>query len=42
MDPKFANKLSEAKKKGIKILAVQLSFDGKTIYYNGKVKLMDF
>ncbi|MFX1276192.1 MAG: DNA/RNA nuclease SfsA [Promethearchaeota archaeon] len=42
MDPKFASKLSEARKKGVNIIAVQLSFDGKTIYFNGKIKLADF
>ncbi|MBY9011988.1 MAG: DNA/RNA nuclease SfsA, partial [Candidatus Lokiarchaeota archaeon] len=31
-DPKFSNKLSEARKKKIRINVVQLSFDGKTIY----------
>ncbi len=42
MDPKFSLKLKEAREKGIEIIAVQLSFDGKIIYYNGKVKLADF
>ncbi|MCK4369745.1 MAG: DNA/RNA nuclease SfsA [Candidatus Lokiarchaeota archaeon] len=42
MDPKFSKNLSEARKKGIKILAVQISFDGKTVYYEGKVDLMLF
>ncbi|MBY8984062.1 MAG: DNA/RNA nuclease SfsA [Candidatus Lokiarchaeota archaeon] len=41
-DPKFAKKLSEARKKGIKIIPVQLSFDGKTIYYHGKIPLSNF
>ena len=41
-DPKFFNKLSEARKKNIKIFVVQLSFDGKTIYYNGNITLADF
>jgi len=41
-DPKFFNKLSEARKKNIKIFVVQLSFDGKTIYYNGTIPLADF
>jgi len=41
-DPKFSNKLSEARKKNIKIFVVQLSFDGKTIYYNGTIPLADF
>lgn len=42
MDPKFSNNLSEARKKGIKIVAVQISFDGKIIYYNGRVPLSNF
>jgi sugar fermentation stimulation protein A len=42
MDPKFSNNLSEARKKGIKIISVQISFDGKTIYYEGKIPLSDF
>lgn len=42
MDPKFSRKLSEARKKNIKIFAVQISFDRKKLYYNGRVKLADF
>ena len=42
MDPKFALKLKEAREKGIEIIAAQLSFDGKNIYYNGNVKLAEF
>jgi sugar fermentation stimulation protein A len=42
MDPKFAEKLSEARKKGIKIIAVQISFDGKMLYYHGKINLGKF
>ena len=41
-DPKFAEKLEEARKKGIKIIPVQLSFDGKIIYYHGKIPLSNF
>lgn len=41
-DPKFSTKLSEARKKNIRINVVQLSFDGKTIYYNGILPLEDF
>ena len=37
MDPLFTKKLSEARKKGIKIIPVQVSFDGKTIYYIRKI-----
>ena len=42
MDPKFSNKLSEARKKNISIIAVQISFDGNMLYYRGKVPLGDF
>jgi len=42
MDPNFSNKLSEARKKNIRIFAVQISFDGNNLYYNGRVKLADF
>jgi sugar fermentation stimulation protein A len=42
MDPKFSNNLSEARRKGIQIVSVQISFDGKTIYYEGKIPLSDF
>ena len=41
-DPKFSKRLSEARKKNIRIYVVQLSFDGKTIYYNGNIPLADF
>ena len=41
-DPKFAEKLSEARIRGIKIFPVQISFDGKIIYYNGKIPLSEF
>lgn len=42
MDPKFSRRLSEARKKGIKIIPVQVSFDGETIYYHKKIPLSDF
>jgi len=42
MDPEFSKKLSEARKKGIQIVAVQISFDGKTVFYNKKVPLSAF
>ncbi len=42
MDPKFSKNLSEARKKSIKILAVQISFDGKIIFYKNKIPLSDF
>ncbi len=41
-DPKFSEKLSEARKKNIRIFVAQLSFDGKTIYYDGTIPLADF
>ncbi len=41
-DPKFFQKLSEARKKNIPILAVQISFDGRMLYYRGKIPLADF
>jgi len=41
-DPKFSRKLTEARKKNIRIFVAQLSFDGKTIYYNGNIPLADF
>jgi len=42
MDPKFSQKLSEAREKKIPIFAVHISFDGKTLYYHGKIDLADF
>ena len=41
-DPKFSENLIEARKKGIKIIPVQISFDGKMIYYSKKIPLADF
>lgn len=42
MDPKFSENLSEARKKHIKIMAAQISFDGKMIYYCQRIPLSDF
>jgi len=42
MDPKFAKKLSEARKKKITIFVEQISFDGEMIYYNGSIPLDNF
>ncbi|MEE9376912.1 MAG: DNA/RNA nuclease SfsA [Candidatus Lokiarchaeia archaeon] len=42
MDPKFSKILSEARKKSIKIIAIQISFDGSRIYYHNKIPLLDF
>ncbi|MFX0028773.1 MAG: DNA/RNA nuclease SfsA, partial [Candidatus Hermodarchaeota archaeon] len=42
MDPKFSSNLSEARRKGIKIIPVQISFDGETIYFEKKIPLSDF
>jgi len=41
-DPKFSKKLAEAREKNIRIFVVQLSFDGRTIYFNGEIPLADF
>ncbi len=41
-DTKFSDKLIEARTKGIKIIPVQISFDGKMIYYNKRISLSDF
>ena len=41
-DLKFFEKLTEARKKEIPIIPVQISFDGKMLYYHGKVKLDNF
>ena len=41
-DSKFSEKLSEARKKNIPIIPIQISFDGKMLYYHGKIKLDDF
>jgi len=42
LDPKFSKRLSEARKRGIKVLAAQISFDGKMIYYCQTIPLSDF
>ncbi len=42
MDPEFSQNLSEARKSDVKILAVQIVFDGKTVYYEGKLDLKRF
>lgn len=42
MDLKFSNNLSEARRKGIKIIAVQINFDGESIYFEGRIPLSDF
>jgi sugar fermentation stimulation protein A len=41
-DPKFSQKLSDARIKGIPIIAVHISFDGKMLYYRGKISLGEF
>lgn len=41
-DPKFSQKLSEARRRSIEIIPVRISFDGSTIYYEGKIPLSDF
>ncbi|MFX1419542.1 MAG: DNA/RNA nuclease SfsA [Promethearchaeota archaeon] len=42
MDAKFSQKLSEARKKGIKIITAQIKFDGEMIYFCQKIPLSDF
>jgi len=42
MDSKFSKYLSEARKKNIKIIAVQITFNGKVIYFNERIPLGDF
>ncbi len=41
-DPIFSIKLSEARKKNIPIYAIQISFDGSTIFLDGKIPLAEF
>ena len=41
-DPKFTQKLSEARSKGIQILTAKISFDGFRLYYEGKMPFFDF
>jgi len=41
-DPKFSEKLSEARKQNLPIIAVQIAFDGKMLNYNGKIRLAEF
>jgi sugar fermentation stimulation protein A len=41
-DSKFSEKLTEAREKNIPIIPIQISFDGKMLYYHGKIKLDDF
>ena len=41
-DPKFTQKLSEARSKGIQIITAKISFDGFRLYYEGKMPLFDF
>ena len=41
-DLKFSEKLSEAREKNIPIIPIQISCDGKMLYYRGKIKLADF
>ena len=41
-DPKFTQKLSEARSKGIQIITAKISFDGYRLFYEGKMPLFDF
>ncbi|TFF63854.1 MAG: DNA/RNA nuclease SfsA [Promethearchaeota archaeon] len=42
MDPKFANALKKARKQGILIIPTQLSFDGKTVFFEEILPLGEF
>lgn len=42
MDPEFSKNFSEARRRNIKIFAIQISFDGKTIYFENEIPLADF
>ncbi|MFX1236167.1 MAG: DNA/RNA nuclease SfsA [Promethearchaeota archaeon] len=42
MDQKFSEMLSKARKKKIRIIVVRISFNGKTLFYQGKMDLADF
>ncbi|MFX1572124.1 MAG: DNA/RNA nuclease SfsA [Promethearchaeota archaeon] len=42
MDPNFSQKLSKARLKNIKIIPIQISFDGKMIFYNKPIPISDF
>jgi len=42
MDAKFSENLSEARRRGITIISVQISFDGKIVCYNNKIPLSNF
>ena len=42
MGQQYSHGLSEARNKGIKIIAVQIKFDGKMIYYCHKIPLLEF
>jgi sugar fermentation stimulation protein A len=41
-DPEFAKALKKAREKEIMMIPVQISFDGETLFYEGKIKLGDF
>ncbi|TFG02950.1 MAG: DNA/RNA nuclease SfsA [Promethearchaeota archaeon] len=41
-DPEFSKSLSEARKKGIPIISVQISFDGERLYYENMIELAEF
>lgn len=42
MDPQFAEKLSEARKQGINIIPIHISFDGENLFYENRINLADF
>jgi len=41
-DKDFSTKLREARRRGVPIYAIQINFDGQTIFYSGKIPLGDF
>ena len=42
MDNKFSESLKKARRKGIEIFCIHISFDGRYLYYEEKIPLGDF
>lgn len=42
MDPKFSTQLKKARKQGIQIICARISFDGASLYYEGRMPLGKF
>ncbi|MBD3353858.1 MAG: DNA/RNA nuclease SfsA [Candidatus Lokiarchaeota archaeon] len=42
MDPEFSEKLKEARNNNVPIICAQIKFDGKNVYYTGRVPLGEF